>query len=338
MATNLDDARAAKREASTQYLAPVPDVPQFAALTMAGIAANAMPLLNVHAVGVGLKTVAGIPDAVLAVRFYVLRKVPKAMLSPGQMLPDSIAGVPTDVIQSAPAHFAATLGQRLQMRPVRAGASIAHRMIGAGTLGAICRRDPDDGRRFALSNNHVLSNLGRAAVGDEIVQPSPLDADADAPGGVVARLAAFEPIRTDGTRNQVDAALAEFLPGAGSNVSDIIDVGVAGPPAAAAVGTRVVKSGRTTGVTRGVVADVEYDLQLPLQSLGLTGSALFEDTIRIEASDGVVGNPGDSGALFLTDDGSLCPVALLFATGGGGGYAVACKLDLALQRMGVVIA
>lgn len=76
MAVSGQEVREAKREASARYLAPLPDIPQFAALTMDGITAAALPLLNVHAVGVGPKIVAGAPDPVLAVRFYVLRKVP----------------------------------------------------------------------------------------------------------------------------------------------------------------------------------------------------------------------------------------------------------------------
>lgn len=104
-----NDMYLAKREASERYLAPLPDVPQFAALTTAWMAAAARPLLNVHAVGLGLKEVAGAPDAVLAVRFYVLCKMPLAMLSPSYVLPTSIAGVPTDVIEGEPANFAAAL-------------------------------------------------------------------------------------------------------------------------------------------------------------------------------------------------------------------------------------
>lgn len=151
------------------------------------------------------------------------------MLSPAELLPATIAGVPTDVIESDPASFAITaLNPRLTIRPVKAGVSIAHPAVGAGTLGAICRRDPDNGRRFALSNNHVLSNLGRAAIGDMIVQPSPLDTAEVGTASSVARLTMFEPIKTDGTRNHIDAALAEFLPGMAIDPTDIIGVGTVG--------------------------------------------------------------------------------------------------------------
>lgn len=333
-----DDVRQAKREASLRFLAPLPDVPQFAALTMAGIRAASIPMLNVHAVGVGRKEVAGQPDAVLAVRFYVLHKVPLSALSPDNVLPASINGVPTDVIESLPASFAASIDQRLPSRPVRAGVSIAHLAVGAGTLGAICRREPDDERRFALSNNHVLSNLGRAAIGDMIVQPGPTDATGNAAEGEVARLTAFEPINTIGGRNRMDGALAEFLPGLGGTTTDPVGIGAVGSPSMPDVGMRVVKSGRTTGVTRGVVTDVRYDVQVSLGGLGLVGSALFEDMLRVEATEAPVGNIGDSGALFLTDDGERRPVGLLFATGPGGGYALACKLPPVLERFEVVIA
>ena len=339
MSASMPDLLGAKREASTRYLGALPDVPQFAALTTAGMVADAAPTINVHAVGLGSKTVAGKRDPVQAVRFYVVRKVPNWMLSLGARLPDSIGGIPTDVIESPPASFAAgQIQQRLALRPVRAGASIAHPDVGAGTLGAICRREPDDGTRFALSNNHVLSNLGRGKIGDDIVQPGPLDRAQGAAALPVARLVKFEPLLTDGSRNQVDAALAEFLPGMGASTTDIIGIGRAGSPGVASEGTRVVKSGRTTEVTRGVVVDANLDVQVPLGGLGLTGSAVFEDVLRIEGKGKVVGNPGDSGALFLTDDEALNSLGLLFATGAVGGYALACKIGPVLTTMGVVIA
>ncbi len=339
MSASMPDLFGAKREASLRYLGALPDVPQFAALTMKGLVASATPVMNVHAVGLGSKTVQGKRDKVKAIRFYVVRKVPNWMLSPGERLPDSIDGIPTDVIESPPASFAAgPIQQRLEMRPVRPGASIAHPDVGAGTLGAICRRDPDDGKRFALSNNHVLSNLGRAKIGDDIFQPGPLDRAEGTVAAPVARLVSFEPVLTDGARNQIDAALAEFLPGMGVGTTDIIGIGRAGSPGVPAEGTRVVKSGRTTEVTRGVVVDASIDVQVPLGALGLTGSAVFEDAFRIEGKGKVVGNPGDSGALILTDDEALHSLGLLFATGAAGGYALACKIGPVLKTLGVVIA
>jgi hypothetical protein len=332
------DVLQAKREASLRFLAPFPEVPQFAALTMAGIRATTVPMLNVHAVGVGRKEVAGRHDAALAVRFYVLRKAPKSAVMPGNLLPTSIEGIPTDVIESSPATFASITNQRLAVRPVRAGASIAHPAVQAGTLGAICRREPDDGQRYALSNNHVLADLGRAGIGDLILQPAPADLPPSGVSQEVARLTAFEPISTSGGRNRMDAALAEFLPGLASRTTDPIGIGAAGAPKAPQEGMRAIKSGRTTGVTRGTVTDESYDVQIPLGGLGLVGSALFEDMFRVEASSGPVGNPGDSGALFLTDDEARLPLGMLFAVGAGGMYALACKLPPMLERFGVIIA
>lgn len=328
---------AAKQEASARYLRRPTDLPQFAALTISSIATLVPPTVNVHAVGLGPKLVEGRPDTVTAVRFYVLRKVPLWMLPPAERLPSDIGGIPTDIIESQPAYFAATpTPWQRQMSPVLAGASMSHPSVGAGTLGAICRTDPDDGKRFALSNNHVLANLGRAKIGDEIVQPSPLDATTQP--RAVATLVKVAPLHTDGMPNRVDAALAEFLPGFAPATSQVIGLGGTGSPVAGAVGMRVVKSGRTTNITRGVVTDATYDVNLPLHSLGIQGSALFEDVLRIEGGGAVVGNPGDSGALFLTDDEVRCPVGLLFATGAAGGYALACDIIPVLKDMGVVIA
>ena len=331
IASDVSDIRRAKEVASDRFLTNKTRMPRFATLGLMALRQDAAPDINVHAVGIGRKEVMGGAVAELSVRLYVARKMPLGLLSPDQVLPRSIDGIPTDVIESLPARFAA-LPQREGMRPVLPGASIAHPSIGAGTLGAICRREPDDGERLGLSNNHVFAALGQAAVGDAIVQPGPLDVVPGGIAGQVGQLASFVPI--SGTaRNRIDAALVAFSQGHGAAHTDIIGLGPIGSPLATAEQLSVVKSGRTTGVTRGVVVDIDYDLQVPL---GPGVMAVFEDTIRVDARDGMVADLGDSGSLFVTEDTERRPVGLLFATPPGGGYAVACKLSHILSELGAV--
>jgi hypothetical protein len=140
---------------------------------------------NVHAVGVGPKVVDGRMTDEMAVRLYVVQKLPSAALDPRDILPEEVNGVPIDVIESAPAFILETISpdegmaiasidafgapvvaaaasctaaRQMRQRPVIAGISTGHFAITAGTLGCFCRstREGDDPQAvYALSNNHV---------------------------------------------------------------------------------------------------------------------------------------------------------------------------------------
>lgn len=66
-----------------------------AALTSAG--------RNVHAVGIGYKTVEGKTTTQQSVRIYVVQKLASSLLPPRDRLPETIDGIPTDIIESPPA-------------------------------------------------------------------------------------------------------------------------------------------------------------------------------------------------------------------------------------------
>jgi hypothetical protein len=58
---------------------------------------------NVHAIGIGHKSVDGRTTSQLAVRLYIVQKIADALIPPSYRVPASIEGIPTDVIESAPA-------------------------------------------------------------------------------------------------------------------------------------------------------------------------------------------------------------------------------------------
>src|SRR5205814_2362109 len=64
-----------------------------------------------------------------------------------------------------------------------------------------------------------------------------------------------------------------------------------------------------------------------------TKTARYVDQLLI--TPGGFSNGGDSGSLIVTDDANLNPVALLFA--GNASVTIANRIDLVLQRFGVVI-
>ena len=153
----------------------------------------------------------------------------------------------------------------------------------------------------------------------------------------VGRLARYVPLDTAGGINRVDAALMLFDQGVAATPTTLIGLGGVGPLATPANNMMVQKSGRTTGVKRGMVDDVQYDVSMPLHLLGVNGYAVFEDCIRVLATEGVIAAGGDSGSLFVTDDAVRRPVGLLFAAPPDGSYAIACDIRLVCQMLAVEI-
>ena len=117
----------------------------------------------------------------------------------------------------------------------------------------------------------------------------------------------------------------------------VLDSTLAGPPrlAAARPGQAVVKSGRTTGVTRGLVTAIRVNgVQVNYGTRQNPIIATFDGTIQIagNAGAGFIA-PGDSGSVIL-DANTGEAVALLFA--GDGVTTSACDLTAACTRFGVV--
>ena len=123
---------------------------------------------NVVGVGVGYKVVAGQQTDVPCVIVFVKQKVAAESLSRTQLVPEKVAKVPTDVVESG--EIFAHQSRTGKFRPAPGGVSIGHRQITAGTFGAVVR-DRISGDRLILSNNHVLANSNSASPGDIILQP-----------------------------------------------------------------------------------------------------------------------------------------------------------------------
>lgn len=195
-----------------------------------------------------------------------------------------------------------------------------------GTLGALMNRS---GALFILSNDHVLTNVGAATVGDAINQPGPSACFASP--SVVANFSEGTALKpTTGTTGQapdnVDAALAQVAAGQVDTTGSILDFGVAGassiaaaPPssitAVESVGLNVAKSGRTTGLTCSTVSSILTTVTVDYDSAcggPVAFSSTFVNQIVINNSGGGFAAPGDSGALIVTRDQAR-PIGLLFA-------------------------
>jgi hypothetical protein len=231
--------------------------------------------------------------------------------------------------------------RRVRRRPAEPGVSLGHYQITAGTFGALVY-ERDTRAPMILSNNHVLANLsdgrdGRAKPGDPVYQPGRYDG-----GGVndtIAHLERYVPIvrattedtcpiarraervgnlllcaafpgreirflRKTGAENRVDAAVAALIRPEDA-VPEILGIGPVGEVAEPRPGMKVVKSGRTTGVTRGEVQVIGATVRV---GLGEVGVAVFTDQVVTTA----MAQPGDSGSLVLTEEDHR-PVGLLCA-------------------------
>lgn len=128
----------------------------------------------------------------------------------------------------------------------------------------------------------------------------------------------------------MDAALAEFEGPPGVDRS-ILGIGVPAGAAKPSLGLLVRKSGRTTGVTEGIVRVVNFDV------FGVQydqGFVRVDDVVVLEGIGGPFSKPGDSGSAIVEPRGRV--VALLFA--GSEVVTFAIPIGRVLRRLGVRIA
>ncbi|MFG0253204.1 MAG: hypothetical protein ACF8NJ_10055 [Phycisphaerales bacterium JB038] len=220
-------------------------------------------------------------------------------------------------------------------RPVPIGVSTGHPGVTAGTIGA---RVTDGRAVYALSNNHVYANNNGASRGDPLLQPGTADGGR-APDHVLGTLHDFEPIAFCRAftcpANRIDAALALTTPDDLGHATP--DDGYGSPRASAAaaeLGMKVQKYGRTTGHTHGQVTGLRATLDISYRG----GTARFTDQIVITGTGSGFSAGGDSGSLIVTDGlllGDRRPVGLLFA--GRRTTTIANPIGLVLDRFGVTL-
>lgn len=310
-----------------------------AAGTLAQAIHTLMPRRNVVACGVGYKRVGEQSTGMPSIMVSVTEKKPAADLDPADLVPSALGSIPTDVIETGPIR-ALAVDRRSRLRPVRPGISIGHQDGTAGTLGALVRRGDEV---FMLSNNHVLAMLNQANLEDAILQPgpgdggslldqvgylaefvplhflgetTPADDTTDEPQGCSAFLArglaaiqglgsatTAQPVAIGPAQNTVDAALAKPLDNIELDPS-IVDIG--GPPLGVIepeLGARVIKSGRSTGLTQGTIMQVNVTVDVSY------GESAARFTNQIMATP--LSQRGDSGSLVL--DYERNAVGLLFS-------------------------
>ncbi|MBP1759272.1 MAG: hypothetical protein H6Q63_189 [Firmicutes bacterium] len=279
-----------------------------------------LALPQVTGVGHGFKEVGGIPTDKEAIIVLVNKKLSSDQLTSNQLVPQSINGIVTDVIEVgefktysqkivegiAEEYNLQEVKRTSRIRPAVPGVSIGHYQVTAGTFGAVVY-DSSTGQPLILSNNHILANAsngndGRAKIGDPILQPGKIDGGSNY-YNIIAKLTRYITLDEYPAVNQIDCALAKpsnnnlILP----EISGIGRVqGIKSPE----LGMSVTKSGRTTAVTVGQIRVINVTVDV---NYGQGRVLRFENQIlTTRMSEG-----GDSGSLVLNENNLA--VGLLFA-------------------------
>lgn len=308
---------------------------------------------NITSVGIGYKIDDGVQTKEICLQFTVASKPEVSGTAIENLntteIPKNIdigdgENIPTDVLQRE-FKLAYTIESTEQMderkiraNPLKPGISVSHPSGSAGTLGLIAH-DLQTGEPCMLSNWHVLHGA-EGELGDDVVQPGPFDdsnvganragvlirSHLGAPGDcAIARIEDREFDSTPLDLNVMPAKLGR-----------------------AELGDQVVKSGRTTGVTHGIVRRIDVMTRINYgEGVGEMDIGGFEIGPLEGSGPGYeVSMGGDSGSawFFADDDGnSNGTLAGLHFAGEAGmnpdEHAVACyahsvfnKLQISLEK------
>jgi hypothetical protein len=275
--------------------------------------------------GVGLRYTSDTPTGELAVKVYVREKLPVGQVAAAALVPPQVGGLPTDV-EAIGEVYAAMYTQRYP-RPVPCGVSISHvNLPGSGTLG--CLVVLDSRKLCLLSNNHVIALENTGQIGDAIIQPGNAEPGAS-PDQVIGHLEDFVQIQASG--NLVDAAVAwtkrEWV--SFRHVTYTVNP----TPTRATIGMTVIKNGRTTQATVGVVTDM--GVSIPVQYTPFPAGAEMRDQIVIRGiNGGMFGTHGDSGSLVVTAN-TKQPVGLFFAVNNDSSLSFANRIESVMTALGI---
>jgi hypothetical protein len=256
---------------------------------------------------------------------------PSPLFAPDSFTVSAVSNADPTKTASALVNVIPLENQELQASPIKLGASGINANTGdccSGTLGSLLV--DQKGKHYILSNNHVMGRVGHAAQGEAVVQPGYVDTLCDFTlPKTVANFSIAPPI----TSSNVDAAIAQVVPGAVDDQGEIIGLGgiandgsyIPAAPAnttvAAAIGMSVAKSGRTTGLTCGKVLATNgtFFIDVPTECGNTTEITV---SFRGQVIMGSIARPGDSGSL-IVEAGTARPMALLAAGSADGQFTAA---------------
>lgn len=301
---------------------------------------------GVVSVGRGYKFVKGKKTPTIAVVCGVEKKLPPLQVDLEDMIPSNFKGDPTDVIEVGIIRAGYPIPQEhtQRERPARCGLSIGHYKITAGTQGCIVTKN---GKKYILSNNHVLANSNAGAIGDPIYQPGPYDGGG--PDEQIAALAEFVQIIFAGSDlpsdckvgqavttiiNKIPECLNKFLPqkykfitrlkaiSPYADSTNLVDAALALPIVPDLISPEIIGIGishglgtaqlgikiKKTGRTTELTSGEILQVNVTVNvQYGAGQVAIFEDQLLA----GAMSAGGDSGSAVIDDKGRI--IGLLFA-------------------------
>lgn len=218
---------------------------------------------------------------------------------------------------------------RRRIRPVVAGYSVGYPGI-SGTAGLIVSGAVRRAQRYLLSNNHVL-NRNNSSDYTETIQPGGADGGRSGRDRI-GRMYRYVRLQPNGV-NYLDAAIS--IPTSnGLLVPLYATVGrVRGYVRSYAVGTRLKKVGRSSGLVSGTVESIHTDIEVDYgRNLGILR---FRNQTIIRGSS-PVSLAGDSGSVWLTNNNYAA--AINFAGSADGLISISFPVQWAMQAFGITVA
>ncbi|MGL4850616.1 MAG: trypsin-like peptidase domain-containing protein [Clostridium sp.] len=233
----------------------------------------------------------------------VNQKIPSSAINILNFIPPVYCGVPTDVIEVGDFK---PFGLTSKVRPFKGGYSIgtvySTIFTSTGTGGCVVR---DSSNYYILTNHHVVSYGVSNPLGMAVYQPSISDGGSRT-NDIIGTVSKYIPRKYStlfsSQTNLIDAALIKISPSNASNI--IANIGaISGVNPNPTVGMYLQKSGRTSGLTTGVV-----------KALNATVS-FYDNGQRLVFTNQILTTPfmqnGDSGSVALDTSNKI--VGLCFS-------------------------
>jgi endonuclease G len=306
---------------------------------------------NISSIGVGFKQENGKRTDEISIQFTVETKAqPENVGKLGSTpIPKTIeidgVEVPTDVIQRKfKAEFKliqeiVSNNRKTRQDPMMPGISVSNVKGTAGTIGCLVY-DKTSGVPYILSNWHVFHGAN-GFVGDDIVQPGPYDDNR-------SHLNKIGKLVRSHLGQAGDCAISSIENREFDN--KIMELGVSVEEIGEAeLGDKVIKSGRTTGITHGevtrihTIAKIDYGGSVGEKEIG--GFEIGIDPAN-PPENGEISMGGDSGSVWIFKSNNGKPTDVMAglhfageASGNPTEYAIACypqsvfeKLEISLTR------
>lgn len=259
---------------------------------------------------------------------FVKKKRPRISLSNKELIPSTIEGQPTDVVEMEVRALALRTDE---WRPAPGGVSLGHPQVTAGTLGGWLYHGNDI---VLLTNNHIAANCNNAEIGDPTYQPGVYDGGGA--GNTLALLGGFKLVDFIGGDNEIDAAFSKVIDVANVDWSILgITTAAIKYKVIATISMPVTKSGRTTAITEGIIGSLDW---AGLVNYGTPGLAKYIKQIYIPTLGFISGGDSGSWVLQLKEGTEPDTVTGLVFAGDQAGRCIANHITPVFQELDIGIA